>query len=167
MSSIVSGLATVGRVETYFKSGLLALFLCFVFSACVWMSITAFKHPDKHTASVVGSVQNNNCTTALPNSKVQECSGNISWVVDGKSYTALQTYSPNEVNNNNQVKVWYNPSDPSDGLVDRPAGAKTTLMFASSALVSLVIVILWIYIVRKNQSVAAFAGAGDVVGWVT
>jgi len=110
MSTLTSGLATFGAVDTYVRVA------CAVVIGIIFIVIgaTIKKNPDKHTSQTTGTASNVNCTTSTGKNKVTSCSASVDYTVNNQKYTFSGNYG--QITNGQTVSVYYDPANPGDAV---------------------------------------------------
>lgn len=163
VAAIGSGVATYGKIRAVFGAVLGAIIIIAV------IALGINRLDDKHTSSVNGSITSittpPGCTSSTYKGvTTYSCPVTVSYTVNGTSYTISHTLDDSKAAVvGQQISVQYDPSNPSDGIVEYPPKSMAYIFFGAAALV-LIIVVINTMLVFKSQSYATVYGGMGIAG---
>lgn len=150
MAGLANGLATVGRWQTYFGTGLGGAVILFFVALFLYLGVKAAG--DHHSGRATAA--------AAPDAACADgwCRGNVSYTVAGRSYSAPLQWEQQ----GGKLEVRYDPRNPSDA---EAAGIPARWLFGAACvlLVLLAALVANAVLVAKSKAYAAVTGAGDLL----
>lgn len=162
-SEIYSGAAGFGQFWSFIQATIGSL----ISIGLVIAGIYVLYHKS-HMKKVIGkSVQPSNCTTQkTEQGPIQMCMTEVSYVVDGKTYTRLFSGNTEYAKIGMNIIVYYNPSNPIDAEIET-IQSWVGWMLIGFALLITVGSWAWVWLTRKYKFVAAASGTMDVYNLLT
>ena len=162
-SEIYSGAAGFGQFWSFIK----AIIASFIAIGLVIAGIYILYHKS-HLKLVIGkNLKPSMCTTQnTQQGPIQMCSTEVSYMVDGKTYTRSFSGNTEYAKTGMDVKVYYNPADPTDAEIE-PIPTWVAWMLFGFAILIVIGSWFWVWLTRKYKCVAAATGTMDVYGLLT
>jgi hypothetical protein len=160
-STVYEGLGTIGKTYNILKF----IVILFIFTIVIifgFMYIKSYNNKIK----ITGRFSDISCNSrkTVDNKIEYFCNGHVIYNIDNKEY--IRTYSvPYTIHNNQEVVVYYNPSNVDDFII---GNNKYYIGIAMIVIACLIIVstLFWMIVSLKYDQVAAFSGASVVYNMI-
>ena len=154
---VYSGLANWGKISSW----IIAIFVSLISVGALYKQYT-----NVHTSSVTGKVLSSTCKQNVDakNNVTYNCVVSAVYTVNGQQYQADSTVNPSltEIKQNDDINVNYNPSNPSDSVVDIFTTSVERKTVVTIAVVALLLAWLNVWLVTKYKFFASIRGAESI-----
>jgi hypothetical protein len=156
-----SGLAKWGQLTSVGGSIIITIFSIFLIFKGI--SVLRDNHP---WLSISGRVESVRCNLITPQNgpAYNACQLTVSYKIGDRDFTVTAMHKsdlPPQVGD--AMKIYYNPSNPSDSSMDSPVSKGTAKLMIAGGVFLILISWLWTWIVFKNKFIAGAMGVRSLV----
>lgn len=162
--SMSQGFSIFGKLTTYFGTFIVTI-VCYIFFYLGYKAVTTV---DVHSQKTTGTITEADCNYVAPidsrSSPMYNCSLKVAYNVNGTQYNSIINISSStNYVKNAAISIKYDPSNPSDVLIDGISSKTIGWITIVISAIILIMTWIWTYFVATDSSFSSVVGGVNAV----